>query len=340
MNIGRNDPCPCGSGEKYKKCCLNKETGKEPIARSAGAPAPAAASKEAGKKPDARSVDDYDLIAPGEIGDYGPPYLSRKFFSANPLEDFSAQRLVWNMAMNPDLGSQVTKIARQFVSRGKDEARRIKKAESAEELVRIMKENPDPLNHTLLFERVLKYGESIPLILKELAEPQRNSFAELAVQVLFRSHMDVVDELLALVNKSTMTAYDLSLVCMLLGMWEAEEAVKPLWDCFHFFKKKFPRRNYAQGPLIGLWNIKHRRDNPIEVSEEERIQAEESLRRSGLAVSPATAEAIVKLLYQRRPVKVIRILCDETGVGIEQAAIAMKNVLESKARSKKSSKSR
>ena len=22
--IGRNDPCPCGSGEKYKKCCLNK----------------------------------------------------------------------------------------------------------------------------------------------------------------------------------------------------------------------------------------------------------------------------------------------------------------------------
>lgn len=24
--IGRNDPCPCGSGKKYKKCCLNRET--------------------------------------------------------------------------------------------------------------------------------------------------------------------------------------------------------------------------------------------------------------------------------------------------------------------------
>jgi uncharacterized protein YecA (UPF0149 family) len=24
-NIGRNDPCPCGSGKKYKKCCLNKD---------------------------------------------------------------------------------------------------------------------------------------------------------------------------------------------------------------------------------------------------------------------------------------------------------------------------
>lgn len=22
--IGRNEPCPCGSGKKYKKCCINK----------------------------------------------------------------------------------------------------------------------------------------------------------------------------------------------------------------------------------------------------------------------------------------------------------------------------
>ena len=25
MKIGRNDPCPCGSGKKYKKCCALKE---------------------------------------------------------------------------------------------------------------------------------------------------------------------------------------------------------------------------------------------------------------------------------------------------------------------------
>src|SRR5690554_5355147 len=25
MKIGRNDPCPCGSGKKYKKCCLGKD---------------------------------------------------------------------------------------------------------------------------------------------------------------------------------------------------------------------------------------------------------------------------------------------------------------------------
>ena len=24
-DIGRNDPCPCGSGKKYKNCCMNKK---------------------------------------------------------------------------------------------------------------------------------------------------------------------------------------------------------------------------------------------------------------------------------------------------------------------------
>lgn len=24
QKVGRNDPCPCGSGKKYKSCCINK----------------------------------------------------------------------------------------------------------------------------------------------------------------------------------------------------------------------------------------------------------------------------------------------------------------------------
>jgi len=27
--VGRNDPCPCGSGKKFKKCCLGQEWKKE-----------------------------------------------------------------------------------------------------------------------------------------------------------------------------------------------------------------------------------------------------------------------------------------------------------------------
>jgi len=33
--IGRNDPCPCGSGKKYKNCCLGK-----PVATDPPGPAP------------------------------------------------------------------------------------------------------------------------------------------------------------------------------------------------------------------------------------------------------------------------------------------------------------
>jgi hypothetical protein len=29
MKIGRNDPCPCGSGKKYKKCCMEKDQAAE-----------------------------------------------------------------------------------------------------------------------------------------------------------------------------------------------------------------------------------------------------------------------------------------------------------------------
>ena len=24
FQVGRNDPCPCGSGQKYKNCCITK----------------------------------------------------------------------------------------------------------------------------------------------------------------------------------------------------------------------------------------------------------------------------------------------------------------------------
>ena len=26
--VGRNDPCPCGSGRKFKQCCANKAEGR------------------------------------------------------------------------------------------------------------------------------------------------------------------------------------------------------------------------------------------------------------------------------------------------------------------------
>lgn len=38
MPVGRNDPCPCGSGRKHKKCCL--ATDEAQVAPAAAPPAP------------------------------------------------------------------------------------------------------------------------------------------------------------------------------------------------------------------------------------------------------------------------------------------------------------
>lgn len=32
--VGRNDPCPCGSGKKYKRCCLERDQEAERALRS------------------------------------------------------------------------------------------------------------------------------------------------------------------------------------------------------------------------------------------------------------------------------------------------------------------
>lgn len=41
---GRNEPCPCGSGNKYKKCCLEKDDAARVAAANTAAAAAAAAA--------------------------------------------------------------------------------------------------------------------------------------------------------------------------------------------------------------------------------------------------------------------------------------------------------
>jgi hypothetical protein len=47
MKAGRNDPCPCGSGKKYKKCCLSKDQDAE----ARGLPLPATPPRWTGPAP-------------------------------------------------------------------------------------------------------------------------------------------------------------------------------------------------------------------------------------------------------------------------------------------------
>ena len=50
IQVGRNDKCPCGSGRKYKQCCLRKDEEKARVAREK------AAAKEAKEAEKARKA--------------------------------------------------------------------------------------------------------------------------------------------------------------------------------------------------------------------------------------------------------------------------------------------
>jgi preprotein translocase subunit SecA len=62
-STGRNDPCPCGSGKKYKKCHLQKDEeghnkavakAREAAARAAAEEGPAESKEEAARTPDVK----------------------------------------------------------------------------------------------------------------------------------------------------------------------------------------------------------------------------------------------------------------------------------------------
>ncbi|WP_202903220.1 SEC-C metal-binding domain-containing protein [Paenibacillus gorillae] len=49
--LGRNDPCHCGSGLKYKKCCIDKDEAGNVIPLTSAQPAvPKAAAASSGRK--------------------------------------------------------------------------------------------------------------------------------------------------------------------------------------------------------------------------------------------------------------------------------------------------
>lgn len=54
MKIGRNEPCHCGSGNKYKKCCAEQDR----VARAAELAAAKAAAEAAAAEAAAQALDD------------------------------------------------------------------------------------------------------------------------------------------------------------------------------------------------------------------------------------------------------------------------------------------
>lgn len=113
------------------------------------------------------------------------------------------------------------------------------------------------MNHTRLVERILEFGEeAIREILQRLRVQQNATFLELAIRVLFKSGLDCFDEVCDIVDKGPRRAYQISLLCMLLGFTGDRKYARMLWNYYQFFRYCFREETYADGPLLGLLEIR------------------------------------------------------------------------------------
>src|SRR4030067_2008210 len=126
-NTGRNDPCPCGSGKKYKKCCM--------LVHDVGFGGQLAVPKRVKQEDD-------NFIPIEAVIDYGHPFPDETFFAENDVHELSAPRLIYSCLLNPEIVGMAKKIARQFINRGKEELKCIEIAKDAEILIGIMRNNP------------------------------------------------------------------------------------------------------------------------------------------------------------------------------------------------------
>jgi hypothetical protein len=172
---------------------------------------------------------------------YGPPKLSEDFFNRNPLKELSVARILYSELLYSQSGidfpALASKAVRKFVKkRGKKEERRISEEAKLENLLKMMEQKPDPLNHWLLKKKILNFGEpAISEIIERLKDNRDDIFAELAISIIYESKIDSSSQLIGILD-STKDPYTLSLICLLLGLIGSREAIQPVWDYYHFFK--------------------------------------------------------------------------------------------------------
>ncbi|MCK4613773.1 MAG: hypothetical protein KAU14_03135 [Thermoplasmata archaeon] len=192
------------------------------------------------------------------IRDYGSPKLSKDFFDKNPFKEFSAARMLYSLLSYPGMDRLASEAARRFITRGKEEAKRISKERNPENLIKIMEQKPDPLNHPLLKKKILGFREiAVPRVIEKLRDNQDDTFAELAIQIIYESKIDCSSQLLGILD-SIKDPYTLSLVCLLLGLIGPKEAIQPVWNYYHYLKEEYFQKNYEQGPLLALYEFKER----------------------------------------------------------------------------------
>jgi len=206
MKIGRNASCPCGSGKKYKKCCLGK------------------VNFEANYKKD-------DTFISEPIKDYGTPNISNDFFE-NKFSKMPSAAALQHFRMSNDVDNLIGKILDPVLPderKNKIEEERIKEINNPDELLGVLEQDIDTANNGLLINKMLEYDDFIiPKLIAKLENNTDDFFVEFSIRLIRESKNDFYSELVLNTLPSIKHAYTLSTVCLLLGFIGKKEALKPV----------------------------------------------------------------------------------------------------------------
>jgi hypothetical protein len=178
------------------------------------------------------------------------------FFKLNKVHPVSAPLILYNLLLVPDAEKVALEISKKYKIRGENEKSKIMKCNNPEDLFKIIINTPDNINQILLIDRLLEYKEkTIPLVLNELKTTSDDLFVDIAIKTLYKSKINVSNDLIYIISHYQKIAYVVSQLCMLLGFYDNSSAIKILWDYYHYFKENFVRETYSDGPLLGLIEI-------------------------------------------------------------------------------------
>lgn len=307
MKVGRNDPCLCGSGKKYKKCCLENEGTLSVPQTELSVP----------KIKTKITVKEHYFAEGESIGDYGEPQLNDALFDDENFSENSVQKFAYSLLSMPGLEDIAVSYARREISRNKDEEQRIKATTDIDELINIMQQNPDQINRALLKAKIVEQAEvAIPKVIDRLRQPHSESFIEMSIRIIREADVDCSAELIEIIKHPTSTVYSLSLLCLVLGFLGSDAAIKPLWDCYHFLKKRFPNETYAEGPLYGL-SLLYYKSEYLDLAPEKIIELLPEKYRD--KIDNDTAEQIKRYIRSEIKIAAIKLFREKTDASLIEA---------------------
>ncbi|UUX93171.1 YecA family protein [Methanoplanus endosymbiosus] len=274
---GRNDPCPCGSGKKYKKCCMKKD--RDEMRESAEIRVfedelkSLINNKQDLDEPTKRLLfgdeskitvkDEEELyynLAPIEVDaipDYGAfpkDYITfdqKNLLSMNPLELFYDE-LCYGLEGQMDLEKAATEN-NLFADEMRNKIQDLKDPES---FIGNFDEYYIPVINASAIKKSMEFGIATgPVIFEHLKDTESLILSELFIKMLHFSPCDFRDGILEVINLPPKNPYVLSALCIELSFYDNPEDMQIFWNCYNFFKEYYPDVPLQEGPVIALNHV-------------------------------------------------------------------------------------